>query len=925
MRIVREGRVVKVVSPKLRKFRNNLRNIWLSLVVSQDNKMKIKLSSLQDLSGMGPIFKTKSHLKQFMEIRYTNIEAKRIANYSICLCSICLEYDRDMVWHQYSETWYCESCYNQLVTSEIPETLEKKVLQLNKTEKFDELYDLDNFIAKLPLIKFASLLLDLKINFIELLVKEAAKRKFSIWTDDAGVSLHEECELISQIISKQVVNIMRRMVKKEVESVLKLCLHRNIHFRDFIALPHDAKEFFFVTAHNYCIYYFTYDRRNFDWQLGQIKLLESGYIHQHIAKIVKKGEIEALRDLLDLDWLNLLNKSDFLSLMNTSEHGLYEILLEVNKDLDEEDYNIEPPSRFQKLSNQNLTEKIKKTIRKKDKKLIRALFRLNFFKKLSENDLSEITKDHDIVDIIYELRQESECYSRSSVRKSISEFFKKNKSLLRASAKQMVVDRLINGDYEKIVNAWDFDWFSYLPENDLRAPMKQMVLDSFMEGNHENIFAIWRFGWFSYLQKSDMYDLLEQKELHFLENLLLALYYYGYEGKDHEELWDEIYKFPFSTDFVLHRFKSGDTLRPQIFEIIKNVKKEAIIPLFTLGYITHLAFLYYSYEQNCIDEFWDEIYRAPFSNDPRFGKALRQQIVEVVENGKKEALVPLFALGYINLLEPKKIVSLFENQELKLFTKLYIAHKHNSWEFFYFNMKFRAWKSWFNAFLERIGIGKVFYDDDDDNYDDDDFKPTFRVNYDITIKKNITQRNKIKFLTKNIEQRILNKKEFSEEELKAFPKNVENIDSKSKNCQVEVILVESLDYYREIYEDSTQFGLYCLQYGISLIEHGNLVEAGETLNAVHGSEGWDTDWPFALFQKARIAAILGEIEYVIEFLERSLRAEFVLSEKTYFSDDIKEKVENSLEFQRYKSYIKQTLAHDYDNEEDKDKFWQGDY
>jgi len=36
---VREGRVVKVVDPKLRKFRNNLRSMWLSLVVSQDNKI----------------------------------------------------------------------------------------------------------------------------------------------------------------------------------------------------------------------------------------------------------------------------------------------------------------------------------------------------------------------------------------------------------------------------------------------------------------------------------------------------------------------------------------------------------------------------------------------------------------------------------------------------------------------------------------------------------------------------------------------------------------------------------------------------------------------------------------------------------------------------------------------------------------------
>ena len=42
MHILREGWAVKVVDPKLRKFRNNLRSMWLSLVVSQDNKIKKK-------------------------------------------------------------------------------------------------------------------------------------------------------------------------------------------------------------------------------------------------------------------------------------------------------------------------------------------------------------------------------------------------------------------------------------------------------------------------------------------------------------------------------------------------------------------------------------------------------------------------------------------------------------------------------------------------------------------------------------------------------------------------------------------------------------------------------------------------------------------------------------------------------------------
>ena len=785
---------------------------------------------MQDRYGKSQIIKT------IALTHYSTKEIKRMANYSICLCPICLNNDRNMVWHQRSETWYCESCYDQLVADKISDDLRKKVLQLQDNERFDELYDCNNFLTQLPLTTLARLLLDPDINFIEFIVEEKTKRKFNWRRDSAeiGMRFHKDEELISQIISKQVVNVLSKAIESEIESVFRLGLHQGIHLRDFVALSHEVKEFFFVSAHKYSSNHFPDNYPAYD-ELGLqlIKLLESEYIRQHVAKVLKKEEPEAVRELFERDWLYLLNKSDFLSLCNASGLNLYDAILDLNKDLDEYAESIELPQGFPKLIRQNLSEKVKKIIKKRDKKLIKTLFRLGIFNKISYNVMSDVKNDHEFIEILYELREE--CGSDSFVGKPIYKFFK---------------------------------------ESVLKAPLKQMIVDRFMEGNYEKIYKAWKLGWISTLSENDLCDLLEQRELHFLDNLLLAFHYHGYERDRYYCERGARYLFPFFNDFPLVNSKVG--------------------------------------------------------------KALKPHVIEVIENGKKESLVPLVAMGYMYLLDPKEIVSFFEDPELKLFTKLYIAHKHYPWEFSYFNEDFYAFRKTFNTYLEHIGLEKVFYDDDDDIYDENDYKPTFKVNYDITIKKDITQRNQIKFLTKNIEQRILNKKEFSEEELKAFPKNVENIDSKSKNCQVEVILVESLDHYEEIYEDSTQFGLYCLQYGISLMEHGKLVEAGETLNAVHGSEGWDSWWPFTLFQKARIAAILGEIEYLIEFLERALRTEFALERNTrihiYKSpnvrisrSDIKEQVENSLEFQRYESYIKQTLAHDYDNEEDNEKFWQGNY
>lgn len=87
--------------------------MWLSLIVNQEHKMSIKQESLIDHSG-GPLFKTKEHVKQYMNLSYSMKEAKRIGNYSICICSICLSHEEDMIWDAYSETWYCEQCYNQI-------------------------------------------------------------------------------------------------------------------------------------------------------------------------------------------------------------------------------------------------------------------------------------------------------------------------------------------------------------------------------------------------------------------------------------------------------------------------------------------------------------------------------------------------------------------------------------------------------------------------------------------------------------------------------------------------------------------------------------------------------------------------------------------------------------------------------------------
>ena len=77
---MRDKRIIRVKSPKLKQFRNNLRKMWLSLIVNQDHNLRIKQETLVDHSG-GPLFKTKEHIKEYMNLKYSMKEAKRMGNY----------------------------------------------------------------------------------------------------------------------------------------------------------------------------------------------------------------------------------------------------------------------------------------------------------------------------------------------------------------------------------------------------------------------------------------------------------------------------------------------------------------------------------------------------------------------------------------------------------------------------------------------------------------------------------------------------------------------------------------------------------------------------------------------------------------------------------------------------------------------------
>jgi len=115
---MRDKRIIRIRNPTLRQFRNNLRKLWLSLILNRNYQMKIKQEDLVNHSG-GPFFRTKDHVEQYMNLKYSMVEAKRMGNYSICICPICFSHEEDMIWDSFSETWYCVLCHYKIYKIEL--------------------------------------------------------------------------------------------------------------------------------------------------------------------------------------------------------------------------------------------------------------------------------------------------------------------------------------------------------------------------------------------------------------------------------------------------------------------------------------------------------------------------------------------------------------------------------------------------------------------------------------------------------------------------------------------------------------------------------------------------------------------------------------------------------------------------------------
>lgn len=534
-----EGKLVQVKNEKFRIFRNNLRRMWLSLILKERNTINIMQDLLVDNSGKGPLFKTDGHIKQYMNLKYSFVEMKRMGEYSICLCPVCLSHEKDMIWNSYSETWYCEACYRAIFKNLNPPDTIQTLLKGDKD--YDWWLPLNRFFNHLDLIDFARIILNQELDFLNLIIKKTIQSEPKWELYDLGIMFPDGVKQISQIMSKKLVDILKEGDIQKIEAFIGLAFHIYMHYRDFVGLPNKIKKLFFISIQKITWEYYDGERQNLDWQLGQIKHLESRYIREYVTDIIHKGDSEEIENLFIDGWFDLLNDIDCRLLCDDPDINLINISIQMNKDRDKRWYNhaIEYPENIFRALEPQIREKTINILKVGDHDDIEILFELKYVRYLTIEDVDLLLKDHKFIEEIYYLKRHTYVAD-----KEIHDFFKNYKHLIKDSLKPIIIEYLTAQDLEKVFQLWDHNW------------LEKVSVKKFLE-------------------------IAEMEDLHFFEQLCLAVHYYGYEKKYNHSCA----LFPLFRNLIQMPLAVRDALKPHITSILKSGKMEAIIPMLGSHYL----------------------------------------------------------------------------------------------------------------------------------------------------------------------------------------------------------------------------------------------------------------------------------------------------------------------------------------------------
>lgn len=112
---MKDKRIVNIKNPKLRKIRNELREVWLQARDAERDRIKNEMELLrfdEDENRISVDDWTPSQIKHFRELQRLKDEVEEIGRKSICMCYTCGKPDQNMYYNHPYRAWFCIDCAN---------------------------------------------------------------------------------------------------------------------------------------------------------------------------------------------------------------------------------------------------------------------------------------------------------------------------------------------------------------------------------------------------------------------------------------------------------------------------------------------------------------------------------------------------------------------------------------------------------------------------------------------------------------------------------------------------------------------------------------------------------------------------------------------------------------------------------------------
>jgi len=109
--MMKKKRCIAIKDPKLRRIRDNLREILIKTFQIKDIKLTSEIDAiLRDSEGKPRMDITPSESAKLKRFKDMKSKINELTDKSICYCNGCKQINKDMTYNPTLESWYCVEC-----------------------------------------------------------------------------------------------------------------------------------------------------------------------------------------------------------------------------------------------------------------------------------------------------------------------------------------------------------------------------------------------------------------------------------------------------------------------------------------------------------------------------------------------------------------------------------------------------------------------------------------------------------------------------------------------------------------------------------------------------------------------------------------------------------------------------------------------